>query len=214
RRSPRGFDMASSESVCAAPRILRTAPTQAPLSPSPQKFLDDLLLLNLVEAGRVDAFLHDRTDRLGDYTTHEHMAEALVEAGLLTPYQVQRVLTGDTHALVLGSYRVLEHLGSGGMGVVYLAEHRLLKRRAAVKVLPVDEECPYAIRERFYSEMNILAELHHENVVTAYEAGELPPKGPDMPGLIYLVMELVEGGDLEHHVVKHGICSVPEACDF
>jgi response regulator RpfG family c-di-GMP phosphodiesterase len=206
--------MASSPSVCDFPRDARSAPTQTPLSPGPQKFLEDLLRLNLVEAGRVDAFLHDRTGRLNEYANHEQMAEALVESGLLTPYQVQRVLTGDTHALVLGSYRVLDHLGSGGMGVVYLAEHRLLRRRAAVKVLPVDAECPYAIRERFYAEMNILAELHHENVVTAYEAGELPAPGPDMPGLIYLVMELVEGGDLEQHVVSHGICSVPEACDF
>src|SRR5262249_39814691 len=140
------------------------------LPPDPQKFLDSLLRLNLVEAGPVDVFLHERADRLGEYTNYEQMAGALTEAGLLTPYQVQRVLTGDTHALVLGSYRVLDHLGSGRMGTVYVAEHRLLKRRAAVKVLPVDEECPYSIRERFYSEMNLLAELHHENVVTAYEA--------------------------------------------
>jgi response regulator RpfG family c-di-GMP phosphodiesterase/serine/threonine protein kinase len=172
------------------------------------------LRLNLVEAGRVDAFLSGHGDRLREYASHEQLAEALLEAGLLTSYQIQRVLSGDTHALVLGSYRVLDQLGSGGMGVVYLAEHRLLKRRAAVKVVPVDDECPYAIRERFYAEMNILAELHHENVVTAYEAGELPPPGPDMPGLIYLVMELVDGGDLERQVINHGICAVPEACDY
>jgi response regulator RpfG family c-di-GMP phosphodiesterase len=206
--------MASSQPTCTLPRSTRVILTQSPLAPGPRKFLDDLVRLSMVEAGRVGAFLGERGDRLREYATDAQIAEALVEAGLMTKYQVERVLTGQTHALVLGSYRVLQQLGSGGMGVVYLAEHRLLKRRAAVKVLPLDDECPYALRERFYAEMKIVAELHHENVVTAYEAGELPPPGPDMPGLIYLVMELVEGGDLEQRVLSHGICSVPEACDF
>src|SRR5205807_2427767 len=97
---------------------------------------------------------------------------------------------------VLSSYRVLEMLGQGGMGTVYLAEHRLMKRRVAIKVVPQDDGCPPVVRERFYAEMRVLAELSHPHVVMALDAGELPAEGRE-PALVYLVMEYVEGGDLE-----------------
>ena len=98
------------------------------------------------------------------------------------------------------------------MGSVYLAEHGLMKRRAAIKVLPVDDECHPAIRERFYAEMRVLAELNHANIVQAFDAGELAPPHEGLPGFVYLVMELVDGGDLDHHVAENGPCSIAEAC--
>jgi response regulator RpfG family c-di-GMP phosphodiesterase len=60
----------------------------------------------------------------------------------------------------------------------------------------------------------VLADLHHANIVTAYDAGELLPSGPRMPPLLYLVMELVDGGDLEHYVMEHGRVSIPQGCDW
>src|SRR5262249_57454352 len=134
----------------------------------------------------------------------------MMQDGLVTGYQLDRVFSGKTYGLVLGNYRILEELGNGGMGIVYQAEHLVMKRQVAIKVLPVDEECPASVRQRFYAEMRVLAELHHPNVVLAFDAGELPPPGPNMTGLVYLVMELVEGGDLEKHVAKHGPCGVAE----
>ena len=73
--------MASAQSVCDPPSTFRSTPTQTPLSPGPRKFLEDLIRLNLVEAGRVDAFLHERTGRLNEYANHEQMAEALIAWG-------------------------------------------------------------------------------------------------------------------------------------
>src|SRR5208283_2858335 len=73
---------------------------------------------------------------------------------------------------------------------------------------------PAGVRERFYSEMRVLADLHHPHIVTAHDAGELDPAGPGMPGLVYLVMEVVPGGDLEEYVLKHGPLSIPQACEW
>src|SRR5439155_2496587 len=139
-----------------------------------------------------------------EYSDPLALGRALVKANLLTQYQLDRILAGTTHGLILGNYKVLERLGAGTMGVVFLAEHYLMKRRVAVKVLPLDGEDAEPLLERFYSEILVLADLHHANIVTAYDAGEPLPSGPRMPPLLYLVMGLVDGGDLEHYVMEHG----------
>src|SRR6185437_11315227 len=185
-----------------------------PLPVDARTFLNKIAKLSLLPANTIDQFLSEREDRLGEYTTGVQIGQALVQAGLLTSYQLDRVLAGSTHGLVLGNYRVLDALGSGGMGVVFLAEHSLMKRRVAVKVLPVDEDCPPSVRQRFYAEMRVLAELCHGHIVMAYDAGEVVPDELTLPELIYLVMELVEGGDLERHVLENGPCDVVTACKF
>jgi response regulator RpfG family c-di-GMP phosphodiesterase len=177
-------------------------------------WLHELVAVGLLEPGSVAGFLEPRQDRLREYATEERLGQALVQAGLLTTFQLQRVLAGQTHGLVLGNYRVLDSLGSGGMGFVFMAEHGLLKRRVAVKVLPVDEDCVSSLRQRFYAEMRVLADLHHPNIVLAFDAGEIRPSQPKLAELVYLVMELVEGGDLEKHVLRRGRCTVAEACNF
>jgi serine/threonine protein kinase len=192
----------------ALPRALGQLPARA------AALLADVVRLGLVDEGAAETFLAARSDRLGEYATEEHLGQALVRAGLLTHYQLGRVLTGATHGLVLGSYRVLDRLGSGGMGVVYLAEHGLLGRRVAVKVLTLNEDCPEDVRQRFFAEMRLLAQLYHPNVVLALDAGEVWPEDVSLAALTYLVMELVEGGDLETHVCRYGPCELARACDY
>jgi putative two-component system response regulator len=177
-------------------------------------FLDWLVRLQLLEPSGLRPFLSQRGERLDEFPTDERLGQALVQERLLTEYQLQRVLAGTTHGLVLGNYRVRERLGAGGMGIVFLAEHRLMHRPVAVKVLPVDDDCPPMVKQRFYAEMRALAELTHPNVVMAFDAGEVPSPDGRSPDLIYLVMELVEGGDLERHVLRNGPCGVGEACNY
>jgi putative two-component system response regulator len=176
--------------------------------------LEQLVHIHLLTSGSVANFLAKRQDWLDQYTTSEKMGQALIQAGLLTHYQLDRVLSGDLHGLVLGQYRILKKLGQGGMGTVYLGEHSLMKRRAAIKVLPVDEDCHPDLRERFYAEMRGLAELSHANIVQAFDAGELAHTPGGLPGFIYLVMEMIDGGDLDHLVARNGPCSIPEACSY
>lgn len=184
------------------------------LNADAHSFLRRLVHLGLIQANAIDRFLSERLNRLSEYSNGSQIGQALVQAGLLTNYQLERVLGGLAHGLVLGNYRVLDRLGSGGMGVVFLAEHCLMKRNVAVKVLPVDEDCPPSVRQRFFSEMRVLAELCHPHIVMAYDAGEVVPVDPTLPVLMYLVMELVEGGDLEHLVLEKGRCDVGTACMY
>ena len=176
-------------------------------------FLQNLVKINLLGAEGVNSFLSFHADRLAEFNTSEKIGRALVAAGLLTQYQLQRVLAGSTHGLVLGGYRILERLGGGSVGVVFLAEHVLLKRKVAIKVLPTEEGFPQSVLDRFYSEMRVLAELNHPNIVAAYDAGSVPPSERGSQTLHYLVMELLEG-DLENYVYDHGILPVAQGCDW
>jgi response regulator RpfG family c-di-GMP phosphodiesterase/serine/threonine protein kinase len=207
---PRRSTMKPSPSV-ATRRNLGAAPASR-LPAEAGEFLDFIVRLGLLDTRDRDFFLSERSDRLREYTSDDKIGHALVQAGLLNSYQLERLQSGASHGLVLGNYRVLKELGKGGMGVVYLAEHRLMKRRVAVKVVPVDDSCPPAIRQRFLSEMRVLAELSHPNIVLALDAGELFTEGP--APLLYMVTELVEGGDLEKHVIHNGLCSVVDACNY
>src|SRR5207237_9286460 len=150
------------------------------LPPAGRDFLDRLLRLPLLTPLAVRGFLDGIAEHHAEFAGPELLGNALLQAGLLTEYQLDRVLAGNTHGLVLGNYRVLQRLGAGNMAVVFLAEHFLMKRRVAVNVPPVDEECPPELHVRFYAEMQVLADLRHPNIVLAYDAGELPPAGPRM----------------------------------
>ncbi|MEA2125300.1 MAG: hypothetical protein QOI80_2082 [Solirubrobacteraceae bacterium] len=90
---------------------------------------------------------------------------------------------------VVAGYRVESRIGRGGMGVVYLAEHQTLRRRAALKIIAPDLADDSDFRERFLREARIAATLTHPNVVTVYDAGEID-------GLLYIAMQYVPGPDL------------------
>src|SRR5262249_14999625 len=84
---------------------------------------------------------------------------------------------------------LLERLGEGGMGQVYKARHRMLKRIDAVKVIKPERLADPAALDRFRREMEAAARLRHPNLVTVYNADE----GGHIP---YPAMEYLEGSDL------------------
>ncbi len=176
-------------------------------------FLEKLVKSGVLFAENVEGFLRFHGERAPELDTSEKVGRALVTSGLLTGFQFQRALAGQLHGLVLGNYRLLDKLGGGSVGQVFLAEHMHLKRRVAMKVLPTDEQFPASVLHRFYSEMRVLAQMNHPHIVTAYDAGTLPP--PDRQGetLHYLAMELLDG-DLEEYVFEHGTLPIPQACEW
>src|SRR5688572_10815483 len=148
-------------------------PVPSGLAKPARELLERLVQIQLLDVASVREFLQKYRDRLNDLGDPTVLGEALVQVSLLTEYQLNRIQAGTTHGLVLGPYRVLNRLGGGSVGVVFLAEHILLRRRVAIKVVPVDEGFPQSVLERFYAEMRVLADLRHPHVVLAYDAGRL-----------------------------------------
>jgi putative two-component system response regulator len=149
-------------------------------------------------------------------TDADRLLQNLVQLKLLTQYQADRIDAGTTHGLLLGSYRVLDRLGAGGMGVVFLAEHIHLRRLVAIKMLPLygGADAGGPLLTRFFNEIRIIAQLQHPNIVWAIDTGELPGEGSDAPMLYYHVMEYVPGKDLETLVDTDGPLAVMRACDI
>src|SRR5262249_38056888 len=138
----------------------------------------------------------------------------LVQHQLLTEYQAARIEAGTTFGLVLGNYRVLDRLGAGGMAVVFKAEHILMRRLVAIKVLPQAVEQDDRMLQRFFCEMRASARLLHPNIVSALDAGTLIGPDVDTPKLHYFVMEYVPGEDLEDLVQARGPLAPAKACEI
>jgi tetratricopeptide (TPR) repeat protein/predicted Ser/Thr protein kinase len=101
----------------------------------------------------------------------------------------------------IGRYRILEQLGQGGMGVVYLAEQENPRRKVALKVLHAGIISPLRAR-RFEREAEILGRLHHPGIAQVFEAGAAVTESGAQP---FLAMELVEGRTLTDHADALGL---------
>lgn len=135
------------------------------------------------------------------------LAERLLARELITPWQNAKLQQGIHKGFQLGKYRLLRHVGSGGMSSVYLGEHLLMKRLAAIKVLPKARVDDSSYLQRFLLEARAVASLDHPNIVKAYNVS-------NEGSTHYIVMEYVEGQDLEKMVLSQGTLSYEEAADY
>jgi serine/threonine protein kinase len=134
------------------------------------------------------------------------VARALIAERKLTPFQAEMVCDGHADRLILDDYVLLRRIGAGGMGEVYLAEHRRMERKVAIKVLSRGLTSDESSRIRFHREVKAAARLSHPNIIAAYDAGEAN-------GAQYLVMEYIPGVNLEALVGTHGPLPVRQAID-
>jgi molecular chaperone DnaK len=125
------------------------------------------------------------------------LAREMVRREMLTTYQASRLTKGQSRGLVLGNLELREKIGQGGMGEVFRALHRRMKRQVAVKILPESAVQSKTAVRRFQREVEAAARLAHPNIVTAYDADE-------QDGIHYLVMEFVDGEDLGSLVDQQG----------
>ena len=93
----------------------------------------------------------------------------------------------------IGKYEILEHIATGGMGVVYKARDVDLNRFVALKILPPDVAKSQTVLERFRREARAAATLRHENIVAIYEINEAN-------GAHYIALEFIEGTDLQDYI--------------
>ncbi|HVX12508.1 MAG TPA: family 16 glycoside hydrolase [Pirellulales bacterium] len=172
---------------------------------SVDQFTHDLEAYGLLTAADLQAFRADATH--GAQADANELARKLVAAGKLTKYQSTNALQGKAKNLVFGEYVVLAKIGSGGMGDVFKAEHRRMKRVVALKILPpAAVKSPEAV-QRFQQEMQAAARLEHANIVTAHDAGE-------GHGVHFLVMQYVDGRDLASLVAERGPLPVSNAVNY
>ena len=135
----------------------------------------------------------------------ERLANTLVQMGLLNTWQAKQLLAGRTR-FNLGPYCIVDSIGSGGMGQVFKAEHGVMGRVVAVKVLPRNKCTPEAI-DNFTREIRSQAKLDHPNLVRALDAGH--------DGKVYyLVTEYVPGADLHKLVRRSGPLSMESAASI
>lgn len=98
----------------------------------------------------------------------------------------------------LGQYRLTQHLGSGGMGEVYLAEHQMLKRPCAIKTISTSRDRDPKTLARFEREVRATAQLTHWNTVEIFDYGQAED------GTLYYVMEYLPGLSLQEIVQRQG----------
>jgi eukaryotic-like serine/threonine-protein kinase len=155
--------------------------------------IDDLLKLirksGMVEDPRLDAFLDKWRVANALPTDVKKMAGLMVKDALLTMFQAEQFLMGKWRGFTIGKYKLLERIGFGGMGQVFLCEHMYMRRRVAIKVLPPAKAQEPAALGRFYREARAAAALDHPNIVRTHDI--------DQDGqLHFLVMEYVDGSSM------------------
>lgn len=176
---------------------------------SVSSFLDYLERSQLVEPDvlkpALDAFHAAHPDASPEDA--QPLAAFLVEKGLLTSWQAEKLMEKKYRGFFLGKYRMLRLLGSGGMSTVYLAEHRLMHRQRAIKVLPRRRVNDSSYLARFHLEAQATAQLDHPNIVRCYDVD-------NEDDTHYIVMEYIEGKDLHTIVKEDGPLPLELACNY
>ena len=118
-------------------------------------------------------------------------------AQLTTPASPTSVVVGADNLVgqTIGSYRVVGELGRGGMGCVYLAEHTLIGRKAAIKVMNPDIAADPDVVSRFFTEARAVNDIRHPNIVEVTDFGTFGK-------LPFIVMELLDGETLEQRLMR------------
>lgn len=178
---------------------------------SVDKFVELVRKSGLVEESRLNAVLEevarDTSEADGETLDSLKLAQKLLDEKLLTPWQCDRLKEGRHKGFVLGKYKLLGLIGTGGMSSVYLAEHVLMQRRVAIKVLPQSRVDDSSYLARFRREAQAVAALDHKNIVRAYDID-------NDRNIHYIVMEYVEGRDLQTIVKNDGPLDYDTAADY
>jgi serine/threonine protein kinase len=164
------------------------------ISTHPHNYLDRLKKSGIVT--NLEAHLADLRAEGSNPEEPRAIAEFLIDRGVLSPWQHAQLERGIYKGFVLGSYLLIDRLGAGATSDVFLAEHRILRRGVAMKVLRKNIAEVEGYRERFKTEAYVAAALNHPNLVHAYDYRTEP--------IDYLVLEYMPGRCLDLQVRAGG----------
>jgi eukaryotic-like serine/threonine-protein kinase len=171
--------------------------------PATAAALDLLAAAGLLTPGQVR-----EADRLrADVPAPAVLAARLYRRGLLTRFQARWVARGHGARLAVGPYVLVDRLGAGGMGEVFLARHARMRRPAALKMVRPDRERDPEAQARFAREIRAVGRLDHPHVAHAYDAGR-------DRGRFWLALDYVPGPDLGGLVRDRGPLDPRRACDY
>jgi serine/threonine-protein kinase len=158
------------------------------LDPRASNFWHEAIRSGLMDDGQLAACWEaiDPAKRDDPEQIERRLARKAVQSKRLTLWQAQQLLAGRTSGYMVDRYRLLDLLGQGGMGRVYLARDTRLDRLVALKILSADRLSNPRALTRFQREARMGAQLQHENLVRIYDFGE-------SKGRHFLVMEYIEG---------------------
>lgn len=172
-----------------------------------EQFMALIKQSGLIEAEQLKKFWKDFQEKGVNVQDAKSLSDEFVSRNLLTKWQVDKLLAGKHKGFFLGKYRLLSHLGSGGMSSVYLAEHVLMRRRVAIKVLPQARVDDTSYLQRFHREAQAVAALDHRNIVRAYDVDQEAK-------IHFLVMEYVAGKSLQDVVGLNGPLDFVTAAEY
>jgi tRNA A-37 threonylcarbamoyl transferase component Bud32 len=178
---------------------------------SAESFISLIQQSGLVEGDRLQREVDDLEDQGHNVAEATVLADSLVERDLLTEWQAEKLLRGKHKGFTLGKYRLRRLLGKGGMSSVYLAEHVLMRRQCAIKVLPIKRVEDTSYLARFHREARAVASLDHPNIVRAYDIDHETEGDKDIH---FLVMEYVDGESLHDHVKESGPLTLDNTAEF
>ena len=161
----------------------------------------------MVEDQKLTSYLQLRQSGRSLPSDPADAASEMVRDGLITEFQKEQFLLGKWRGFTIGKYKLLERVGVGGMGQVFLCEHMFMKRRVAIKVLPPAKAEHPAALGRFYREARAAGSLEHPNIVRTHDI--------DQDGnLHFIVMEYVDGSNLLEMVKKFGPMDIRRATNY
>ena len=161
----------------------------------------------MIDELKLSAYLQRREFTRGLPSDPREFADDMIRDGVLTYFQSEQFLLGKWRGFTIGKFKLLERVGVGGMGQVFLCEHMFMKRRVAVKVLPPAKAEQPAALGRFYREARAAGSLQHPNIVRTHDI--------DQDGnLHFIVMDYVDGSDLLGIVKKFGPLDIDRAVSY
>lgn len=176
-----------------------------------ESFLAGVRQSGLIEPDRLEKELETMRSQGVDFSEASSISDALIAREIITSWQAEKLLQGRHKGFLLGRYRLMSLLGKGEMSAVYLAEHIMMERRCAIKVLPANRVRDTSYLGRFHREARAVAALDHQNIVRAYDVDQQNEGGAEIH---FLVMEYVAGVNLENRVENGEQLGIIEVVEY